>query len=176
MAIITRLARLFRADLHAVLDRVEEPDILLQQAVREMEEELGRDGQALKLMDQELEQYAQQHQQLRAALDKLEDELDVCFTADKLDLARALMKRKLQTEQSLQLLEHRRDELRTRRDRLQRRVDENHARFEAMRQKADLLRPQGQSTPDPWDLPDISVRDEDVEVAVLREQQRRAGS
>ena len=41
MALITRVARLFRADLHAVLDRIEEPDVLLKQAVREMEEELA---------------------------------------------------------------------------------------------------------------------------------------
>lgn len=36
MALINRATRLFRADLHAVLDRIEEPDILLRQAVREM--------------------------------------------------------------------------------------------------------------------------------------------
>ena len=38
MALITRFSRLFRADLHAVLDRIEEPDVILRQAVREMEE------------------------------------------------------------------------------------------------------------------------------------------
>ena len=34
MAIVTRLTRLFRADAHAVLDRLEEPEVLLRQAVR----------------------------------------------------------------------------------------------------------------------------------------------
>ena len=43
MALITRVSRLFQADLHAVLDRIEEPEVLLKQAVREMEEELARD-------------------------------------------------------------------------------------------------------------------------------------
>src|SRR5687767_9840646 len=31
MALIDRLARLFQADLHAVLDRIEEPEVLLRQ-------------------------------------------------------------------------------------------------------------------------------------------------
>ena len=49
MALITRVGRLFRADLHAVLDRVEEPEVLLRQAIREMEEELAEDRQRLRL-------------------------------------------------------------------------------------------------------------------------------
>ena len=41
MPLVDRVARLFRADLHAVMDRIEEPDVLLRQALREMEEELA---------------------------------------------------------------------------------------------------------------------------------------
>ena len=33
MALITRVTRLFRSDLHAVLDNIEEPKILLKQAI-----------------------------------------------------------------------------------------------------------------------------------------------
>ncbi|MGH8626524.1 MAG: PspA/IM30 family protein [Gammaproteobacteria bacterium] len=53
MALITRVARLFRSDLHVVLDRVEEPEVLLRQAIREMEEELSSDEQRIKLMRHE---------------------------------------------------------------------------------------------------------------------------
>ena len=45
MALINRMSRLFTADVHAVLDRIEEPDVLLKHAVREMEEELARGEQ-----------------------------------------------------------------------------------------------------------------------------------
>ena len=51
MALITRVSRLFQADFHAVLDRIEEPDLLLRQAVREMEEELARDEQRIDSID-----------------------------------------------------------------------------------------------------------------------------
>ena len=40
MALITRISRLFQADFHAVLDRIEEPEQLLKQAIREMEDSL----------------------------------------------------------------------------------------------------------------------------------------
>ena len=40
MALINRMSRLFTADVHAVLDRIEEPEALLKQAIREMEEEV----------------------------------------------------------------------------------------------------------------------------------------
>ena len=47
MTLITRLSRLFRADFHAVLDRIEEPETLLRQAIREMEEEIACQEQAM---------------------------------------------------------------------------------------------------------------------------------
>ena len=53
MALITRLSRLFQADLHAVLDRIEEPDTLLRQAMREMEEALDPDAQQIKRLQLE---------------------------------------------------------------------------------------------------------------------------
>ena len=42
MPLIDRFARLISADLNAVLDRVEEPQVLLQQSIREMAR-TGRD-------------------------------------------------------------------------------------------------------------------------------------
>ena len=41
MALINRVSRLFRADFHAVLDQIEEPELLLKQAIRDMEDELA---------------------------------------------------------------------------------------------------------------------------------------
>ena len=56
MALISRVSRLLRADLHAVLDHLEEPDVLLRQAVREMEEALAGDTARLQRLRREHEQ------------------------------------------------------------------------------------------------------------------------
>ena len=178
MALITRVTRLFRADLHAVLDRIEEPDVLLKQAVREMEEALSRDEQRLRGLTQERGQLAAREADLDRSLGEIDEELDICFASDKDDLARALIKRKLEAERLRKLVARKREALDASLSGLRERVGENRARLEAMRQKAELLAEEDDSRrpDDPWLAPDISVRDEDVEVAYLREKQKRGRS
>jgi phage shock protein A len=90
MALITRMSRLFRADVNAVLDQIEEPAILLRQAVREMEEELARDEQRARLLEHEQRQLDARLAALERARRDLDAQLDTCFDAGKDDLARAL--------------------------------------------------------------------------------------
>lgn len=176
MALIRRVTRLFRADFHAVLDRVEEPDILLRQSIREMEEDLARDEQAYRRHERESEQLVKRESELQQLLASLADELDVCFAADKEELARSLMRRKLETERSSQLLVRRRHTLATQLERLAQRLDQNRTGYESMRHKAELFDQQNRETDadEPWPEIDVRVRDEDVEVALLKERQRRA--
>ncbi len=175
MALITRVSRLFRADLHAVLDRVEEPDVLLRQAVREMEEELARDEQRIKLLTHEHEQLVKRHRDIQQTLDEVEAELGVCFDSGKHDLARVLIRRKLEAQRFIQFLTRRHETLETTLDGLRQRVSENRTRLEGMRQKAELLAADDASAQyeESWPAPDTSVRDADVEVAFLRERQKR---
>jgi len=176
MALISRVARLFRADFHAVLDRVEEPDILLRQAVREMEDDLTRDQQRYRRLEQDREQMGSTEEDLQQRCTSLVEELDICFAAGKEALARTLIRRKLETERSLQLLARRQDALAVQRDQLARRLEENRSRYEGMRQKSKLYDEQNRDNAwqDSWQGIDVRVSEEDVEVALLRERQRRA--
>ncbi len=178
MALITRLSRLLRADFHAVLDRIEEPDVLLRQAIREMEEELSRDAQRVKGLNHEQRQLMARKSELDQSLSKLEEELDVCFTAENDDLARVLIKRKLEAQRMLNYLSRRNKELGTKLAGLKGQLDDGRLRLDAMRQKAELLAEDNVSDhPDKsCFMPDLSVTAEDVEVAFLREQQTRSRS
>jgi phage shock protein A len=178
MAIINRISRLFRADLHAVLDRIEEPDVLLKQAVREMEDNLANDKQRLKLLDNEQIQLLHRHSDLCQTLEQLNDEIDVCFDSEKDDLARSLIKRKLETQRLHKLLERKQEVLTTNITNLQKRINENQTRVAAMQQKLELLSEDNNQTThdDVWYTPDINVRDDEVEVAFLREKQQRVSS
>jgi phage shock protein A len=176
MALITRMSRLFRADVNAVLDRIEEPAVLLRQAVREMEEELARDEQRARLLGHEQRQLDARLADLERALHELGEQLDTCFDSGKDDLARALIRRRLEAEQQRRLLAGRRDALEETRAALRRRLDENRRRLDAMRQKSALLaEDEADRIDDRGGAPELGVRDEDVEVAFLREKQRRAG-
>jgi phage shock protein A len=182
MALITRVSRLFRADVNAVLDRMEEPELLLKQAIREMEEELDRDKQRAKLLALELQQITTRQSDLELRLGETDEELDLCFDTDNETLARVMLKRKLEAERFAKHLSRKQEELGTAADELKRRIDENHSRLESMRQKAALLaveEPRDKAT-SCWTEPEFTrqftVTDEDIEVAFLRERQRRGQS
>ena len=178
MALITRVSRLFQADIHAVLDRIEEPEVLLRQAVREMEEELARDEQRVRILNHEQGQLIARESELRQSLNDIEEELDICFESGKNDLARTWIRRRLEAQRFCKGLSRKRMALQETLDGLDTRLGENRARLESMRQKAELLAEESaRARPaDNWSIPDITVRDEDVEVAFLREQQRRRRS
>jgi phage shock protein A len=176
MTLITRFSRLFRADLHAVLDRIEEPDLVLRQAVREMEEDVTFDRRRLDLLREERRQLVARDAEIERSLLAVAEELDICFAAGKDDLARVLLRRQLETERLRECLGRKREEAEEAMRRLDARVSDKDARLEAMRQKAELFAPRAPcSAADSCDVPPAYVRDEDVEVAFLREQQRRAG-
>lgn len=176
MTLIARVSRLFRADLHAVLDRVEEPDLVLRQSIREMEEDLDRDRRGIDALRSQVQQIEARDAEIERALGAMEEELDLCFEADKEDLARVLVRRRLEAERRRSLLSGKRAELESGLSRLERRAGEHAAQLDAMRQKAEVLAPRdhGDSAPAAWEAPDLTVRDEDVEVAFLSERKRRA--
>jgi phage shock protein A len=176
MALITRVSRLFQADFHAVLDRIEEPAVLLRQAVREMEEELARDEQHSKRLQHEHRQLTGREAELIQSLQEIEKELDTCFEAGNDALARACIRRRLEAQRFGKHLSRQRAAIRTTLDDLDCRLGENRARLESMRQKAELLAGDNARPADDWAIPEVTVRDEEVEVALLREKQHRSRS
>ena len=98
----------------------------------------------------------------------------MCFASDKEDLARVLIKRQLEAERLHKVLGNKRDKVQDTLVELRNRLQENHSRLSAMQQKVELLAEEDTIAPgDGWNAPDITVREEDVEVAFLREKQKR---
>ena len=178
MALVTRLTRLFRADAHAVLDRLEEPDILLRQAVREMEDEVVRNAHALKALELDHEQTRACIAQIESSLSGIAGELDLCFAADNQNLVRSLLRRRLQGERLAKHLNQRlvglSDDIAQRRSAL----DDQRQRLEGMRQKAAIFDVESgaDKSEAAWSGPDIAVSEDDIDLALLREQQRRRAS
>jgi len=175
MALITRLSRLFQADFHAVLDRIEEPDIQLRQAVREMDFDLQQDEQALALLQHESEQLQASIDESKVKIDALDEELDLCFAAKKDDLSRDLVRRKLETEAFLKDREKRLKNIDTSTEKLQQRIQQHRQQLQSMQQKLALLvdeKPFGNSATESA----ANIRAEDIEIAYLREKQKRAAS
>jgi phage shock protein A len=178
MALITRLSRLFRADFNAVLDRIEEPDVLLKQALREMEEDLTRDKQQVKLLQDDCIQLETKLEQLEKDINETNKELDICFESGETSLARSQVKKKLELQRYQKHCQSKLDSTQKRVSDLNKRIDENTARFNAMQQKLDLLATEDNTVKKDEFVTNInlSVNEDDIDMAFLREKQARGVS
>lgn len=182
MPLINRVSRLFKADFNAVLDNMEEPELLLRQAIREMEDEVASNEQQLKWYDHELSELNARRAELRDAIHRLDEELDLCFSAGKEDLARGLVKRKLEAQRFEQRIITRCETTEQRLEMLRAQINERGNTLESMRQKAALFAADGSGNPSDtgpgtdWIHHGGHISDEEVEIALLRETQRRSES
>lgn len=180
MALIKRLARLFQSDMHAVLDRIEDPEALLKHSVREMEDDLRRDSLQAKILVREHQQISDQADKTEQLLIQFDEELDICFESGKDDLARSLIRRLLETRQISKRLSAQRTTLAKSQTELTSRIEENSSLLETMKQKVELVVSDHQSEQPAsyWSMRDVNMQpvigDEDVEVAFLREQRKRS--
>lgn len=170
MALINRVSRLFAADFNAVLDRIEEPAVLLKQSVREMEEAIDLTEQRIRRLDIEREQCLSRCAQAEATLSSIEEELDVCFSANEESLARTLVRRKLETERALDATRQSGERINAVLAELEAELDEHRGQLARVRQQAEVAT--SETSPlDPAVVHPVTA--DDVEVAFLREKQRR---
>jgi len=178
MALITRISRLFRADFNAVLDRIEEPDVLLKQALREMEEDVHRDEQQMKSLLNDYSQSEVKIMGLEQNIEQVNHELDICFESDETELARSQVKRKLEMQRYEKVLKLKLSSLEKRKDELENRINENKTRLMSMQQKLDLLisdEPLIQGD-DVFNKANMTINNDEIEMAFLKEKQARGSS
>ncbi len=173
MPLINRFTRLFTADVNAVLDRIEEPDVLLRQAVRDMEHELDTMRSRERALQQEREHAADAEIREQDQLRALDEELDICFAAGEDQLARNLVRRKLEASRREQAAAARRATADKRADALETSIRDAAEQLRAMREKLEVL------VDDPGRAAgtfETAIASEEIEIAYLREKQRRARS
>jgi phage shock protein A len=105
MAITNRIKRLFRADVNAILDVIEEPEAVLKQAIREMQETLDRERGLLASNQKHLETMRQNESFLREQLVKIQSDLDLCLSEGPEELVRKTIARRLSCEKHLKLVQ-----------------------------------------------------------------------
>ena len=182
MALINRVTRLFKADFNAVLDQIEEPELLLRQAVREMEDDLAESEQRIRVCAHDQEALSRRKGEIDSKLAQLDEELDLCFASKKHDLARNLIRKKLEAQRLSQHLgsKHLAAENYLAGQRTM--LDENRTTLEGLRQKAELFAQRAPSEIESefdditWMARELNVSDDEVEVAYLREQSARSQS
>lgn len=182
MALINRLSRLFKADFHAVLDQIEEPEMLLKQAIREMEDDLVETEQRIRGCAHDQEALSTRKSEIDGKLGELDAELDLCFASKKDDLAKGLIKKKLEAQRLARRLSSKQSAADKYLREQHAMLDENRATLEGLRQKAELFshRAPAESGSEfddiAWMAQELRVSDDEVEVAYLREKNARSQS
>ncbi|MCB1858980.1 MAG: PspA/IM30 family protein [Gammaproteobacteria bacterium] len=176
MALVTRISRLFKADMHAVLDRIEAPEILLKQAVREMGEAIATDREQLGLLSQERQRLEYLSSASNDSLGEIDEQLDLAFNSGDLALSRSVVRRKLTLLAEQRLLVKRKAALDGLLTELEQRLQVNQQRREALRQKSELLSREPITTPlrETCPLSESVISEQEVELELLREKKRRA--
>ena len=174
MALITRIGRLFNADLNAVIDHIEEPDVLLKQSLREMQECLLVSQARLKSQQSQFKQLEAYQTQAELKQRQYEEELNVCLAAENDELARTVIRRQLENEINLNDLKNRHDEQDLSIQEQQHLIDEQRRDLQSLQQKVEFL--DTTVTPSPPHTTADPISAEQIEVVLLREKQRRQNS
>lgn len=182
MALINRISRLFKADFHAVLDQIEEPELLLRQAIRDMEDELAATERCIAQRSQEQAALSVRSRELEEVVAEISGQLDLCFESDKHDLARSLIRKKLEAARILKQLNAKAAANGDYLAEQQSVLDENSTTLIGLKQKSELFTNRVRTHSDAaselddlaWRAREMTVGDEEVEIAYLREVSQRS--
>ena len=182
MAILARIIRLFKADIHGVMDQIEDQGLLLKQHLRDMEESLVQKETQLKKMGTARDQAQQAFEKGKKETDSLESDLEVAIKKERDDIARMLIKRlkplsQIQTERRnhIDLLNHEMGQFKDN-------LEQQRLQYEQLKQKATAYfhRAEKQSWQEPWStgLSGFGVHElseEEVELELLQRKEALKG-
>ena len=93
MGIMTRFVRLCKADIHGVMDQLEDKGLLLKQYLRDMEEELSQKEARLRKLVVSRDKLQQDYDKYSEECEKLDQDIESALKKGKDDIARQLIKK-----------------------------------------------------------------------------------
>ena len=135
MTLIARVTRLFKADLHGILDSLEEPEAVVKQAIRDMEEDIATKERQLAELHAVLQRLAIEAQELTASMQEIERQIDLCFATDNEPLAKNLIRKRLEMAKRARGIARVQDETRVKSEELAKKIAEHKEQLAAVVQK-----------------------------------------
>lgn len=182
MAIVRRLSRLCRADLHGVLDQLEDKELLLKQVLRDMEAELARKDARIRGLRASKEQARRDLELQGREGNQLEQDLAAAVEKDRDDISRFLIRKLKTVERHREALRAQAEALQEEIAALQGTVTEQRLQVEQLKLRARAFsrgagRRRQESLPSscapcpvPWE-----PSDEEVELELLRRKESAQG-
>ena len=173
MTLLARINRLFKADVHAVLDSIEEPNLLLQQSIREMESALD---QTMCMLVNQQNTAKRLDELLAQSLDsqlQSQQEIELCLEHQNDDLARELLRKKITQSRCIDSLKSELAETNQLIAELQLKNSEQENALAKLKEQADSYN--SRSGQYKWAAKtDSTITEAELEIALLKEKQRFA--
>lgn len=139
MGIVRRLNRLISADIHGLLDLLEDPVDSCKQAIREMEEEVTALKSSIKSRDDRLRRMDEQRSKLSERVLEAERQVELCLRGADEQLTRQSIKRRIEQEKLKRYLTDQSELLSGERAREAAQLAEYEERLSAIREKLECL-------------------------------------
>jgi len=175
MGIMTRFTRIFKADIHGVMDQIENKELILKQCLREMESSLSKKQSELNQLKTALQQIHNDMRQLEKEREKSGLDLKTAIEKDKEDIARLLIKKQLKADQHIEASEHHAETLERKINMLTENIESQKHQYAEMQLRADSWIQKAENQQ--WEKSTArfmqenvwqSISDEEVELEVLK--------
>ncbi len=93
MGILTRIVRICKADIHGVMDHIEDQGLLLKQHLRDMEKALSQKEARLKNMMASRRRSQREYEKYKSESQKIEQDLTASIEKERDDIARLLIRK-----------------------------------------------------------------------------------
>ena len=110
MGILSRAVRLCKADLHGVMDQMEDKDLLLRQHLREMQEAMAERQARIDQLEETLRSGKRSRSRAAQQLHGLEEDLDRAVARGRDDIARMLIRKVFPLRKSMAQMVQRMEE------------------------------------------------------------------
>lgn len=181
MSIMTRFVRLFKADVHGVMDQLEDKKLLLRQYLREMEKSLGQKEAQVRALSDRMDRLTAYTQRQTQEITKINQDVDLALSMRKDDIARMLIRRRLETEATAGHLEEQIENASREKSRLLDTIRDQRLQYETFKARADTWQQQGGNEPfasaaHTFTGVDDStqIRDEEIELELIRRKKTLA--
>jgi phage shock protein A len=139
MSIMTRVIRIFRADLHGVMDQIEDKDLLLKQYLRELEIDLQHKEERVEQLSDTIRLILADRKKWRQEAENLERDIDRAIAKAKDDIARLLIRKKRARLKQSDWLTAKHESLQEEFDRLRELLDTQRLRNETLKVQVETL-------------------------------------
>lgn len=155
MAILNRIKRLFQADIHAILDVIEEPESVLKQAIREMQENLDQKQGQLARSGRLLDNLQNNQVRLKDEISRIAQDLTRCLETGNEELSRKTIGRRLALEKQLAAVEEQLGALGRQRNEQRSAIEVQQAQLESVLEKARLFVPPSLEEESPYAVAEL---------------------